>query len=846
MNCKEKKNMTKDILGTTAHNRPHKSSIHYSAKGYDEYRADLAQRFESRGFVLRDDDFINAFIDLTAYLGEVLMTYQNAYAQEIYLETAQLRESLFNFALVVDYRVDPGAAATGTLIVLAKPDKEGTLPKGFQISGKEEGAEKKVFFETDNALEVKPDFNAFTLADNERYDAITIGTSITLQEKLVIKTGSHLYFHTASGDLFVQVQSASIDPEKETTRVTWTGSSAYSTLDGTETVGDGAWSTVNPEGRDLLKLETSGDNTVWLDGKFEKIAVGDPIIVKKSAAADCFGIISGVAFEMATVKTGVLRWVSETAAGPGETVRFSYTIRVLEGSSEVDKTFYALQKNITETKEVTKLAVNWMGCSGGASAPSGYDQGVLEKSPEHVIYAGLNRQLKVRKRVENTTVLAGASALVVDGDFSEMEKYRPLILYGLTGGKNETEPVYVREVQYDGVNDSSYIDLKTPVGKNFTKHGLKIWGNVVKATQGKSIPATVLGSGRGDVSFQTFDLPQSPLTHERQGREGIKAAVEVKVNDLPWQQKEDFLYSGSGDRHYVVQTDYAGKSRILFGDGANGSRLPTGKDNVVARFQIGQGKDGSVSEKVIKKPTSKPAFLKEAFNTGPTIGGSDSDTEEELRETIPVEHLTFDRAVSLRDYADLALAYSGVAKAKAGWRWLNNRQVVYLAVIGEDGQDLTPILKDLRDHLDGRRDTNQPLLVEPVCVVPITIITEVVALEDVDTDRLKDAVTTALGTGRYADGALQFFNFERLALGMSVHKKDIYHLIERINGVRGVKSLSIERSTDGCGDAGYLTPSFCAEDVWIHNWELAALDRQNLAVDILQPPVNDVCETLGV
>jgi hypothetical protein len=840
------KNMAKDTLGTTAHNRPHKSGIHYSAKGYDEYRADLVQRFESRGFVLRDDDFIHAFIDLTAYLGEVLMTYQNAYAQEIYLETAQLRESLFNFALVVDYRIDPGAAAVGTLILLAKPDKAGTLPKGFQISGKEEGAEQKVFFETDNELKVMTHFNEFSLADSERYDPIAIGTSISLEDKLTIKTGSYLYFHAASGDLFIQVQAAAIDPQNDTTQVTWTGSSIYSSLDGTENVADGSWGYINPEGRDLLKLEISADNNVWLDGKFEKIAVHDPLIVKKSGAADCFGVINGVAFEMATVKTGVLRWISTTDAGPGETRRFSYTIKVLEGSTEVNKTFYALEKNTTETREVTRLTVDWIGCSDGTTAPSGYDQGILEKSPEHVVYVGLRQQLKVQKSAANMTSLAGDSTLKVTGDFSAMEKYRPLILHGPAGDQNETEPVGVKEVEYDPATDTSYIDLKTAVSKNFKKHTVKIWGNVVKVSQGKSIAATVLGSGWGEESFQSFDFAQSPLTYERRGREGIQAAVDIKVNDLPWQQKDDFLYSGPGDRHFAVQTGYDGQSRIVFGDGANGAKLPTGRDNVIAGYRIGQGSQGNVSDKILKKPTSKPAFLKEVFNTGQTTGGSDADTREKLRARIPVEHLTFDRAVSLSDYADLALAYPGVGKAKAGWRWLNNRQVVYLAVIGEKGQDLTPIMADLRNHLDVRRDINQPLLVQPVCIIPITIVMEVVALEDIDADRLEDRVTAALGTGRQADGLPRFFNFERLALGMSIHKKDIYQLVERISGVKGIKSLAVARSPVVCSDSGYLSPALCAEDVWIQNWELAELDQPHLEINILQPPVNKVCATLGI
>lgn len=831
-----------DLLGTTAYNRPHKSGIHYSAKGYDEFRADLSARLEQKEFVLRKDDFLNAFVDLTAYMGEVLITYQNAYAQEIYLETAQLRESLFNFALMVDYSIDPGAAAAGTIIIYAKPDKSGTINKGFQISGKEEGADKKVFFETDKELKVHVDYNDFTLTPGERYNLLVISDNILVKDKLIVKPGSYLYFDSTPSHLFAQVQSSSVDEDKKTTSITWDNSTAYSTVTDSETVGNGDWGFINAEAKDLLKLQASADNIMWLDEKIENISASDPVILKSNGGTDYYGIVTGITFEMATVKTGEIQWISENPAGAGETFVYSYTIKVEESGTSVDKTFYALKKDITESREVTKLEVNWI----GPSTPSAYNTTtVLEKSPNHTVYAGISKKLDIETKEKNSAYMNGLQTLNVSGDFSGMEKYRTLILHEKIDGVNETEEVCVREITYNDGKKTSYIDLRSSISRQFTKYGVKIWGNVAAVTQGKSIPDTVLGSGRGDESYQSFELPQSPLTFERSGSEGIKAALEIWVHDLLWEQKENFLYSGPEDHHYVIETDYEGKSRVIFGNGINGSRLPTGKDNVTAQFQIGQGTGGNVSDKILKKPTSKPAFLKEAFNTGKTSGGSDADTEEELREKIPVEHLTFDRAVSLSDYSDLALAYSGVGKAKAGWRWINNRQVVYLAVAGEEGQDPTGILEDLRADLDAKRDINQPLIVAPVTLVPVTIIMEAVALEDFDKDLLKNSIIKVLGTGKNDDGALQFFAFERLDMGVSIHKKDIYGVVTKVTGVKGIKSLSIRRST-ACTESGYMIPSLCSEDVWINNWELASLDKTALDIQILKPPAGKICETLGI
>ncbi len=820
--------------GTTAHNRPHKSAIHYSGKGYDEYRADLMNRLEAQGFVLRDDDFINAFVDLTAYLGEVLMTYQNAYAQEIYLETAQLRETLFNLAAVVDYRIDPGGAATGTLVVQAKPEKSGLLPKGFQVSGKDEGAKKAVFFETDADLNVDVAFNDFTLAESERFNDLALGTSLTVLQKMTVRPGQYIYFHSSQTDLFAQVQTAAVDESAETTTLSWNSSSQFQYPVVSANVGDGAWGLVNPEGRGLLYLSGS---TVWLDGKYENISMGAPLVLKKKDTADCYGTITSVEFQLATVKTGEIRWISQNAAAAGEVEEYHYTIKVQENGSTVDKTFYALKKDVTEAREATNLGVTWLGTS-----PANYPASPKLKSPDHTVYAGIGAAIEVRTREENDAPLNGERMLEVDGDFTAMEKYRTLILHEDIAGTKTIETATLLKVTPVGAGSrmKSQIELKSAISNSFTRYGVSIWGNAVAMTQGKSAATQILGSGQGDASYQTFALPQSPLTYERRGREGIKPAVDIRVGDLPWEEREDFLESGPEDRHYVVETGYDGKSRVVFGDGANGARIPTGLDNVKASFRIGQGTEGNVSAGVLKKPTSKPPFLKEVSNPEETAGGSDPDTEAQLREKIPVEHLTFDRAVSLSDYADLALAYPGVGKAKAGWRWINNRHVVYLAVAGEEGGAVAPILEDLRDYLDARRDVNQPLLVKEVCRVPVSVTMDVIVCKSYDLERVKDALYQALGTGKNDDGSLQFFNFDRLAIGMSIHKKDLYRVAEQVAGVKKIATLAMARSA--CtAETDYMLPAFCAEDIWIYNWELAELDTAALAITVSHPEEKALC-----
>ncbi len=859
---------------TTAYNRPHQAMIHYSAKGYGEYRADLMKRLEKNGFVLRDDDFVNAFVDLTAYLGEVLMTYQNAYAQEIFLETAQLRESLFSLAYMVDYRINPGAAAIGLLVVKAKDGKNGILPKGFLVSGKEENAKQAVFFETDEKLSVDFKYNDFALAECERFKDAYLNTNdeevkITVKKKIAVTPGQYIYFHKGSPELhyFAQAQSSISDDKDEAATISCV--KRYSSSSGNFKIEAGTMGLVTNISCGLLKLENvnaeniqvkniqigdiiiidgnvNNESAIWLDNKYKNIEKDSPVIIRYGTNAK-YGIVTRVTFETLYIKTGTSTRIAESDDSDPEANEApisTYTISTAGGT----KTYYVIQKTLIYPREVSKLSVSWLSGSSPVNynEASGTSSKPAEKSPTHIVFAGIETQLEAETKTKNTDSLKGKSALKVDGDFSKLEKYRTLILHEeIISGVKTIEEASVLEVFYDQSGKTSIINLKSSIGKDFTKHGVKIWGNVAKIIQGKTIPETILGSGMGEESYQTFDLPQSPLTFESRGKEGVKGAIDIKVSDLIWQQKDDFLNSRPEDFHYIIETDFEGKSRVVFGDGTKGSRLPTGRDNVTAKFRTGQGTSGNVSEGVLKKPLSKPPFLSEVLNPSKTAGGTDPDKEVELRKKMPVEHMTFDRAVSLQDYADLALTYPGIGKAKAGWRWLNNKQYVFLAVAGSGGNDVSLILENLRTYLNTRRDVNQPLIVKKVDAVPITLSVSFIPSVNYEKEKVRDAVYKALGKGVNEDGTLQFFNFDRLDIGMSIHKKDVYKAIENIKGVELITKLEITRggiSGSPCVEEEYFKPSSCSEDVWINNWELAALEKLDV---IDEEPESKTCEKSG-
>src|SRR3569833_2744867 len=146
------------------------------------------------------------------------------------------------------------------------------------------------------------------------------------------------------------------------------------------------------------------------------------------------------------------------------------------------------------------------------------------------------------------------------------------------------------------------------------------------------------------------------------------------------------LYSAApDDRAYVLRTDDVGAVTIQFGDGRLGARLPTGQDNVRARYRKGIGTAGNLKSGQLSQLLTRPLGLKSVSNPLPSAGGVDADSVEHARSNMPLGGRTLGRVVSVQYYADYARAYTGIAKAEA--TVLNTRagRTVFITVAGDDG-----------------------------------------------------------------------------------------------------------------------------------------------------------------
>jgi hypothetical protein len=110
--------------------------IDYMAKDYASFRQaliDLIPTLVPDWQERHEADLGMALIELLAYVGDQLSYYQDAVANEAYLETARQRISVRRHARLIDYRMHDGASASAFIHLGLKTETSGTLPRQTQI-----------------------------------------------------------------------------------------------------------------------------------------------------------------------------------------------------------------------------------------------------------------------------------------------------------------------------------------------------------------------------------------------------------------------------------------------------------------------------------------------------------------------------------------------------------------------------------------------------------------------------------------------------------------------------------------------------------------------------------------
>src|SRR5262249_25865834 len=111
-----------------------------------------------------DGDYQTIFIELWAYLADILTFYQERIANEAYIGTATQRGSLRLLAQLVDYRPAPGAGATGLVAFTVARGRAVAVPQGFRVASRAQPGQAAAVFETSSPLNARAEHNAIPLS----------------------------------------------------------------------------------------------------------------------------------------------------------------------------------------------------------------------------------------------------------------------------------------------------------------------------------------------------------------------------------------------------------------------------------------------------------------------------------------------------------------------------------------------------------------------------------------------------------------------------------------------------------------------------------------------------------
>ncbi len=348
---------------------------------------------------------------------------------------------------------------------------------------------------------------------------------------------------------------------------------------------------------------------------------------------------------------------------------------------------------------------------------------------------------------------------------------------------------------------STALTLAAPLQRLYDTPTLKVNANAVAASHGETM-REVVGSGNASNAALQFQLKQSPLTYTSASTSsGVQSTLQVRINNLLWNEVPNFLGSAPGDRVFVTRPNPSGGPFLQFGDGIRGSRTPTGTSNIQAQYRKGIGVAGMVAAGQLTQPLDRPQGLQYVTNPGPATGGADPASPSTAQQSAPLPTVTLGRVVSLEDYQNFALGFPGISMALATWTRFGSQSGIFLTLAGEGGTQLEasdPIVQNLVQAYQNYGLPNVPVL--PVSYMPQNFEIGMKVLVDAPTydptiviPQVWQALTDA-------------FAFGQLTPGQSVTSSQVIQIAQQIAGVIAVNLTALNLS----GAAGAPANVLCA------------------------------------
>lgn len=841
-------------------NRPGLSRIDYRIGTYADIRAALLRQLDADS-LLQDwtrreaDDPGIALLEGAAILGDILTFYQNLYANEAYLRTAQWRESVADLVRLLGYRLSPGLGGKATFAVGIKGTTPVVVPAGFGLKAQVAGLAKTADFQTETEMTAYPALSQFHLYRPFQLPSIDNGTSRFSIETIALQTTG---VELKKGDrLFL----ANVPTNPQTERQIVVVKEIQERFDRTEIVIEGSWQqnfagqvvSAYKLGRSFRHfgynsppefVRLQGDTAVStavnfsrqmgpvpgililfldgysplnsfkalpLDAQVDDLTVGTTLLVQlilnSQPAFDGRSVSGETYFFERSVQQVTQASVTRGAISGGTTV------------VELNANLTTGNKAYTDIRSVEMLEVigQRFTLQGAYQEKASEDLRTLFFFGDFASYKQLNnRSLAFATSAGTTEIL---TSTLPSGDLAPDRhiKLRPVLL-----------PEFETAVD---INDFPLL----------SEPKITVYGNLVEATQGKLEKEAVLGNGDGRQVFQTFKLPKAPLTYFTDKGETPPEVpeLEIFVNDQRWTRVQSLFGQDPKAEVYIVREDANGESWVQFGDGKTGARLPSGVKNIKALFRTGTGVYGPLKPETKVQASDRLTGLDQLWLPGVASGGTEPESGDNAKVAAPGKVQSLGRLVSLQDFETEALAIAGVTKATAAWQLVDNLPSVVLTVLMENGREkeLAEVQAMLNAYNRCRGPQRFPILVRPGQVRYLYLRLVASLHPAFRQELLSQSIHAALGTS----GTSGLLSLSQRRFGQAEYATRIEATVQQVEGViwSRVEALGWFPPTDQPAELAYPNPEADLAVVPCGAGQVLTLQAQQVQLQFAAAPQED-------
>ena len=284
----------------------------------------------------------------------------------------------------------------------------------------------------------------------------------------------------------------------------------------------------------------------------------------------------------------------------------------------------------------------------------------------------------------------------------------------------------------------------------------------VKATQGVTTSNEVVAVANGNPN-QSYALRKTSV---------INNTVQITIGGVSYNKVQYLIDSNGYDPVFTTFTNSESVTYITFGDGVSG-RIPPSGVQIYATYRTGGGAIGNVASNLIKNIYKVPSgtipaglsVVNQDINIagdGAATGGADAETIDSIRVNAALSIRAVNRAVSLSDYAYLAVQVTGVSKAIATADTYNS-VTLYLAPtgnpgVGTDNATATTVFNNLTpsvlSYLTDKAPANTTITFQPPTYVGTYLIVNITLLPQYKQSSVLTNATAAINNLFYIDNVV--------------------------------------------------------------------------------------------